>query len=222
LLDACGFDAVDERQHLALELKQLRASFAESPVGVGELPHVGKLLGRWADVLRPTLAAVREDSAGVEFSLGAAAVGFSTAAAEGVEGAGEEGLATEEGFEECLELKQAGVELGAKRAEVVGHGLSSEGERPVCSLLLLNTYRYQRFREKNLAGAKKWNLGQLRWEPAPARRGGKEKGREGFRSGRTSLFSPRAIGTRVAASYAVASRKPLTSESQCHGAVIQT
>jgi hypothetical protein len=111
LLHACGFDAVDERQHLTLEPEQLRACLAEPPVGVGELSHVGELLGWRCDILGPALAAVGEDGAGVEFSLDAAAVGFSTAAAEGVERAGEERLASQEGFEERLELLLPGVEL---------------------------------------------------------------------------------------------------------------
>ena len=60
---------------------------------------------------------------------GAVAVGFSTAAAEGVEGAGQERFAGEEGFEEFLDLLLDGAEFGAERAEVVRHGWVSNEAR---------------------------------------------------------------------------------------------
>jgi hypothetical protein len=61
----------------------------------------------------------------VEFSSGTAAGGFSTAAAELVEGAGQEGPAAEEGFQQRRELLLQLLYLGAQRAEVVGHGWAS-------------------------------------------------------------------------------------------------
>ena len=57
-----------------------------------------------------------------KISLRAVASGFSTAAAEGVERAGQERLAGEERFEEFLDLWCHGEHLGAERAEVASHG----------------------------------------------------------------------------------------------------
>jgi hypothetical protein len=127
LLDPCGFDAVHEGQQLALETEQLCAGLAESAVGVGELSYLGELFGRRSDVLRPILATIGEDGAGVEFSLGAAAVGLSAAAAEDVEGTGEEGLPAQERFQERGELLLQLLKLEAEGAEVVCHGLVLRG-----------------------------------------------------------------------------------------------
>ena len=99
-LDPRGFDAVDERPDLTLQPQQLRAGLAEPPVVVGEFPHGGELFGREGDVSRSALAAIAEHGAGVKFSSGAVAGGLSAAAAEGVEGAGQEGLPAEEGFQQ--------------------------------------------------------------------------------------------------------------------------
>jgi hypothetical protein len=140
LVDACGLDAVDQREELPLEPEQLRACLAEPSVGVGELSHVWKLLRQRGEVLRLALATIGEDGAGVEFTLGAAAVGFSAASAEGVEGAREEWLTAEEGFEEGVELLLPGVELGAEGADVLRHGVVLRGrvwKGDVCRLLYI-------------------------------------------------------------------------------------
>jgi len=136
LLDARGFDAVNERQQLTLESDQLRAGLAELPVGVGESSHVLDPVGRRSDILRSALAAVGEDGAGVEFSAGATAVRFSTAAAESVEGAGQQGLTAEKGLHKRLELLVEITELRAEGTEVVWHGAGSkEKGSGVCILL---------------------------------------------------------------------------------------
>jgi hypothetical protein len=122
LLHACGFQAIDERQHLLLQPPQLRACLAEASVGVCEFLDGGPFFGGRSEISRPPLAAIGEDGAGVQFSVGAVAVGFSTAAAEGVEGAREERLAAQEDGEELLELLLHRVELGAEGTEVIGHG----------------------------------------------------------------------------------------------------
>ena len=60
----------------------------------------------------------------MQLSVGTVARGFSTAAAKGVERAGQERFAGEKGFEEFLELRGDGEELGAEGAEVASHGWS--------------------------------------------------------------------------------------------------
>jgi hypothetical protein len=119
-----GFDAVDERQDLTLQPQQLRAGLAELPVVVGEFSHGGELFGREGEVSRPALAAVAQHGAGVQFSSGTAAGGLSATAAEGIERAGQEWLAAEEGFQQGGELLLEFEELPAEGAEVVRHGSS--------------------------------------------------------------------------------------------------
>jgi hypothetical protein len=124
-LPAGGFQAVDERQQLPLEPQQLRAGLAEASVIVGESAHGGELFGGGRDILRPALTAIGEDRAGMEFAVGAATVGFSAPAAQRVEGTGQQRFAAEKDFEEFGQLLRDSAELGAERAEVVGHGLVS-------------------------------------------------------------------------------------------------
>jgi hypothetical protein len=121
-LHACRFEAVQEREQLLLEPQQLRACLAEAPIGVGQFADLAEFLRGRGDVLRPALASIGEDGAGVQFSLGTVASGFSTAAAKGVERAGQERFAGEERFEESLDLWGHGENLGAERAEVASHG----------------------------------------------------------------------------------------------------
>jgi hypothetical protein len=111
LLDAYGLDAIDERQHLSLESDQLRAGLAETSVVVGELSHLAQALGWRGDVLRSALAAIRENGTGMEFSVGAAAVGFSATSAERVHRAGQERFAAEKGFQQWLDLLTEGEQL---------------------------------------------------------------------------------------------------------------
>jgi len=121
-LHAGGFETVDECEELALQPHQLGACLAEASVLLRQLPHGGEGFGGRGDIPRAALAAIGEDRAGVEFAVGAAAVGFSAAAAQGVEGTGEERFAGEKDFQEFGELLLYGQELGTQEAEVVGHG----------------------------------------------------------------------------------------------------
>jgi hypothetical protein len=112
-LHARGFDAVDEREDLSLQPQQLRAGLAEPPVVVGKFPHSGELFGRKGEVSRSALAAVAQHGAGVQFSSGTAAGGLSAPAAEGVERAGQERLAAEEGLQQGGKLLLEFEELSA-------------------------------------------------------------------------------------------------------------
>jgi len=103
-LDPRGFDAVHEDQELADETHQLCARLAERAVVLGELSDLAKVLRRQADVSRPAFAAIAEHGAGVQFPAGTVAGGLSATAAERIEGAGQEGLAAEEGRQEGREL----------------------------------------------------------------------------------------------------------------------
>jgi hypothetical protein len=67
----------------------------------------------------------------MKFSSGAVAGGLSAAAAEGVQGAGQERFACEEGFQRGRELLLEVAELEAEGAEVVGHAIGLERGR-VC------------------------------------------------------------------------------------------
>jgi hypothetical protein len=120
--DPRRFDAIQERPDLALQPQQLRAGLTEAAVVVGQFSHGGELLGREGDVLGSALTAVAQHGAGMEFSLGAAAGGLPAAAAERVEGAGQERLAGEEGFQQGQELLLEFPELPTEGAEVVRHG----------------------------------------------------------------------------------------------------
>jgi len=123
-LHACRFEAVQEREQLLLESQQLRTCLAESPIGVGQFADFVELLFGRGDVLWPALAAIGEDRAGVQRSPGTVARGFPTAAAKRVERAGQERFAGEEGFEELLEPRGDGEELGAEGAELASRGWS--------------------------------------------------------------------------------------------------
>jgi len=126
-LHACRFEAVQEREQLLLESQQLRTRLAESPIGVGQLADFIELLFGRGDVLWPALAAIGEDRAGMQLSAGTVARSFSTAAAKRVERAGQERFAGEKGFEEFLELRGHGEELGAEGTEVASHGCLQGG-----------------------------------------------------------------------------------------------
>ena len=166
LLDACGFDAVHQGQQLTLEAEQLRARLAESPVIVGECPHLFEVIGRGSDVLRPALAAIGEDGAGVEFSVRAVAGGFPAAATERVEGAWEEGLTAEEGLQQGRDLIVELAELQAERTEVVRHGRDLVGEGRWCLYVIIPIYL-----QKSRVAGKKSGRRQKRWNPPCGRRG---------------------------------------------------
>jgi hypothetical protein len=125
-LHACRFEAVQEREQLLLEPQQLRACLAETPIGVSQFADLGELLRGWGDVLWSAQAAIGKDGAGVQFSLRAVSRELTTAAAEGVERAGQEWFAGEERFEEFLDLCCHGENLGAECAEVASHGWVSK------------------------------------------------------------------------------------------------
>ena len=126
-LHARGFEAVDERQQLPLKPQQLGAGLAEAAVLVRELADGGEVLGSGRDILRPALAAIGKNGAGMQFAVGAAAVRFSATAAEEVERTGQERFAAEKDIQEFRELLLDGQELGAEGAEFTGHGLLSRG-----------------------------------------------------------------------------------------------
>jgi len=198
LLDAHGFDAVDERQQLTLEPDQLRAGEAELPVGVGEASHVLEPVGRRSDVLRSALAAVGEDGAGVEFSAGTTAVRLSTEAAESVEGAGQEGLAAEKGLQKRLELLVDVTELRAKGTEVVWHGPGSrEKGSDICILLYIYTYRNQGRAEKNAAAGKKAKLATVRRENLTSSTRRRRERSRGLKSGEAG-FPRRGLSAGLA------------------------
>jgi len=119
-----GFDVVDELQDLSLQLQELGASLAKLPVVVGESSHGGKVFGRRGDVLRPALATVAQYGTGVKLALDTVAGGFSTAAAKGVQGAGQKWLASQERLQKGRQLLLELVELPAEGTEVVGHRMA--------------------------------------------------------------------------------------------------
>jgi hypothetical protein len=63
----------------------------------------------------------------VEFALGTVAGGFSAAAAEGIQGAGQKGLPREECLQEGRELLVEFAELPAEGTEIAGHGMALRG-----------------------------------------------------------------------------------------------
>jgi len=121
LLHPRGFDAIDELQYLSLQPQQLGAGLAKLPVVVGQFLYGGNLLWRRRDVSRSALAAVAQYRAGMEFAPGAVAGGFSTTAAERVDGAGQKWFPPEECLQEGRKLLLEFVELSAKGTEVVRH-----------------------------------------------------------------------------------------------------
>jgi len=217
LLDPQGFDAIDEFQDLPLKPQQLGPPLAKLPVVVGEFLHDGNLLRRRRDVLWPALATVTQHGAGVGFAPGAVAGGLSTTTAEGVQGAGQERLSSEESFQERRELLLEFAEFLAQGAEVVGHGVGcgKRGER------LLSVYHYKYRYTEIKAFAKKIPAGaKIAKKDAE---GGKEgagttpkdgRDRAPANRGKRDLWSPRGSRTHLAASYAAAAKTPLTSESQ--------
>jgi hypothetical protein len=103
----------------------LRAGLAEAAIGVREGAEVVKVL-RWrGNGGGPARTTIGEDGSGVALAVRTVAGGFAAAAAEGVEGGGEERFTAEEGFEEIVELLLGGAELCPQGAEVVGHRVVS-------------------------------------------------------------------------------------------------
>ncbi len=216
VLHAGGFDPVEQREQLSLPPQELRAGLAKTPVVVGQCADVRQVFRGRADILWPALAAVGEDGAGVEFALRAAAVRLAAAAAERVQRTGQQRCAAEKRVQQFGHLLLDREDLGTERAEIAGHGRAS-GVRGVLSVAY---YMYKptdckRVSGKIQNGAKK-TRNRLRRSVALRRRHAPavENGRYGFRRGRMGLGSARALRPRLAASYATAAARPLTSESQ--------
>jgi hypothetical protein len=132
LLDAGGFDLIDELEQLPLALGELGAGLSKAAVLFGELAEVGELFRGRRDVLRAPLAAIGEDGAFVEFAPGAAAVGLAALSPQGVEGSGEQRLAAEKGFEQFGHLLLELAKLGAEVTEVVFHVECRVERRGIC------------------------------------------------------------------------------------------
>jgi hypothetical protein len=82
----------------------LGAGLAEAAIGVREGTDLVEVFRRRANRRGPIRATIGEDGSGVALAVSTVAGGFAAAAAEGVEGGGEERFAAEEGFEEIVEL----------------------------------------------------------------------------------------------------------------------
>jgi hypothetical protein len=193
----------------------LRACLAEPPVVVGEFSHGRELFGRGGEVSRSALATIGQHGAGVKFAAGAAAGGFSAAAAEGVEGAGQERFASEEGLQQSRELLLQVAELQTEGTEVVWHG-SALREKAGISV---DYYKYISTEFKaplgnNLAEAKIVEFAPCAAKtPVPLILRGREWPQRPP-SGRLGLSSSSRPRTPPTPFYAAAAELPLTSESQ--------
>src|SRR5580700_4402555 len=116
LLHPCRFDAVNEIRDLPLQPQELAAGLAKLPVVVSKLLHVGNVLLRRSDVLRPALTAVAQHGAGVEFASRAVAGGFSATAAESIHRAAQKWFPPEERLQEERELLLEFMKLPAEGA----------------------------------------------------------------------------------------------------------
>ena len=104
LADPFGLDGVDPPHHLLVEFDQLGACLPEPAVGVGPFLESFELFRLGRDILWPWTAAIREDLGLMEVALGTAAVGFSAASPEGVDGPGQQSLSLEEGLCELSDM----------------------------------------------------------------------------------------------------------------------
>jgi len=133
LLDAGGFQRIDEFEQLPLPAHELGAGLTTAAIVVGhrsqriELPRWGR------DVPRPPLAAIGKDGALVELTAAATAVWFAALSPQGVDRAGEQRFSSETLLKQLRELVLGIEELRAEGAELLVHGLSP---RPICRSLL--------------------------------------------------------------------------------------
>jgi hypothetical protein len=116
----------------------LGAGLATAAIVVGHRSQQSKLLRRGRDVPRPSLAAIGQDGAFVEFTAATVAVWFAALSPQSVERAWEERFSSEELLEQLRELVLGLEELSAERAELLVHKL---GPRRICRSLSLYTYR---------------------------------------------------------------------------------
>src|SRR5208337_4858442 len=132
LLDAGGFQRIDEFEQVPLPAHELGAGLTTAAIVVGhrsqriELPKWGR------DVPRPPLAAIGKDGALVELTAAATAVWFAALSPQGVDRAGEQRFSSETLLKQLRELVLGIEELRAEGAELLVHGLSP---RPICRSL---------------------------------------------------------------------------------------
>jgi hypothetical protein len=120
--DAGGMQGIDELEELPLPADELGSCLPATTIVIGHVSEGFEVLGGWGDVAWLALATIRKDGALVEVAVAAAAGWFTTLAAQGVEGAGHEGLAAEAGFEQAGQELLKPAELGAEGTEVLLHG----------------------------------------------------------------------------------------------------
>ena len=90
LLNTGGLECIDEREQLPLPAYELGAGLTTAAIGVGHRSQRSELLGRRRDVPRPSLTAIGQDGAFVEFTAAAPAVRFAALPPQGVERSWEE------------------------------------------------------------------------------------------------------------------------------------
>jgi hypothetical protein len=138
LLNTGSLECVDEREQLPLPAYELGADLTTAAIGVGHRSQRSKLLGQRRDVPWPSLTAIRQDRAFVEFTTATPAVRFAALPPQGIERSWEEGFSCQAILEQLRKLLLELEQLRAEGAELLVHGCSP---RVFCRLLILYTYR---------------------------------------------------------------------------------
>jgi hypothetical protein len=125
-LDAGGFEFIDELEQLLLPADELGARLPAAAIRIGQVSEVVELFGRRREVAWPALSAIGEDGAGVKFAAVATAGRLAALPPQGVQGARQEGLATEAKFEQGGQALLGQQELGAEGAESLVHQAAVE------------------------------------------------------------------------------------------------
>jgi hypothetical protein len=138
LLDANGFEFIDELEQLFLPADELGAGLSAAAIVVGHVANRVEVLRRWRDVSRAALSAVGKDGAGMKLSAVAVARRLAALSPQRVEGAREERLAAEAGFEQARQELLGLDELGAEGAKALVHEMDLRG---FCRPYIIITYR---------------------------------------------------------------------------------
>ena len=128
MLDTRSLEFGDEFEKLFLPANELGARLSRTAIGFGHVPQRVDVLGRGREVLRTSLSPIGEDGAGMELTAIATTGRFAALAAQGVERSWQEGITSEEFFQQARQELLSLQELGTEGTEPLVHE-ESRGKR---------------------------------------------------------------------------------------------
>jgi hypothetical protein len=128
LLNASGFEFIDELEQLFLPTDELGACFSALAIVIGQFSQRFEVLRGRREVAWSALPAIGEDRAGVKFTTVAVAGRLAALPPQGVERARQEGIALEAGLKEGGQELLGLEEFGAEGTESLVHGCPGRKE----------------------------------------------------------------------------------------------